>query len=147
MSVVDLGATILAVGELHMGGRTPPLRLKVERRRGSDLTFIAVDPGALIWTVGEVAPRSRTPPPRLKIGRQGGSDFCCAPSIWVRKSGPPGPAYCLSWAHIARNFGQVGFNPFFVFYPYARNIANSSKEEFTIHYHGVRTVCVNPQFE
>jgi hypothetical protein len=92
-SVVDLGASIVAAGELHMGARTPPLRLKVERQGGSDLIFTAVDPGARIWAVGELHPRTRTPPLCLKIGRQGGSDFCCAPLIWARKSGPPGLVY------------------------------------------------------
>jgi hypothetical protein len=62
-SAVDLGVSIVAVGKLHMGSRTPPLRLKVERGGGSEKVFIAVDPGALIWAVGELRPRSRTPPP------------------------------------------------------------------------------------
>ena len=92
-SVVDLGASIVAAGELHMGARTPPLRLKVERQGGSDLIFTAVDPGTRIWAVEEFHPRTRTPSLCLKIGRQGGSDFCCAPLIWVRKSGPPGLVY------------------------------------------------------
>jgi hypothetical protein len=65
-SAVDLGASIVAAGELHMGARTPPLRLKVERQGGSDLIFTAVDPGARIWAVGELHPRTRTPPPSLK---------------------------------------------------------------------------------
>jgi hypothetical protein len=35
---------------------TPPLCLKVERRGGSRMVFIAIDPGALIWAAGEVRP-------------------------------------------------------------------------------------------
>jgi hypothetical protein len=62
-NAVDLGASIVAAGELHMGARTPPLRLKVERQGGSDLIFTAVDPGVRIWAVGELHPRTRTPPP------------------------------------------------------------------------------------
>jgi hypothetical protein len=53
-------------GECIMDSRTPPLRLKVERRGGVRMIFTAVDPGALIWAVGEMHPRFRTPPPLLK---------------------------------------------------------------------------------
>jgi hypothetical protein len=68
----------------------PPLRLKVERRGGSGIAFIAVDPGAQIWIVGEVRPRFRTPPPppRLKVERQGGSGIQRASLIRARESQP-----------------------------------------------------------
>jgi hypothetical protein len=47
MSVVDLGATILAVGSRTHDSGPPPV-LKVERRGGSGMLSVAVDPGALI---------------------------------------------------------------------------------------------------
>jgi hypothetical protein len=62
-SAVDSGAKISSVGKLRVRFRTPPLRLKVERRGGSGMAFIAVDPGALIRAVEEVRPGFRTPPP------------------------------------------------------------------------------------
>jgi hypothetical protein len=100
-----------------MGSRTPPLRLKVERRGGSEMVFIAVDPGALIWNRRRGAPPISDPPPYLKIGRQGGSEICCAPSIWARKSGPPGLACCLPRAHYRPKLWTSGFYPFFCVLP------------------------------
>jgi hypothetical protein len=95
VSVVDPGAKISAVRELHPRFRTPPSPLKGRKVGGFGIVFIAVDLGALIWAVGDVHPRFRTPP-GLKVERQKGSGIQYASFIWVRKSGPLGLARDLS---------------------------------------------------
>jgi hypothetical protein len=63
MSDVDLGATILAVGKLHMGSRTPPLRLKVERWGGPTWSSSSLIRRAHLDRRRGAPPISDPPPP------------------------------------------------------------------------------------
>jgi hypothetical protein len=94
----------------------PPLRLKVERRGGSGITFIVVDPGALIWPLERCTPDSGPPPLRLKVERQGGSGIQHASLIRARKSSSFELACRLPRAQFGSELRISGFlTPSFVF--------------------------------
>jgi hypothetical protein len=92
VSVVDPGADLAAVEEMHLRFRTPPPPPPLKGRKVGgggvrNCLSRAVDPGALILTVEEVRPGFRTPPPpplRLKVERRGGSGIPSVPLIWAR---------------------------------------------------------------
>ena len=53
-SAVDSGTKISSVGKLRVRFRTPPLRLKVERKGGSRIVLSTIDSSTPIRTVEEI---------------------------------------------------------------------------------------------